>query len=335
MKRVLFAFGIAIVAAGTQVTFGQHGGNPFIDHSDTGETVHVLPAPAQIHNPHATEPTFAAPVPGLSVWPASYGSGNLQYHGGHQIPNAGFYAIYWNGGVANSPASVGSLANLQQQISAFAASFSSGHDYSGASTDDYTVIQQYGARDAISSKALSPALTSLGYFIDSQPAKPKLSDSQVQTYLAGLLGNHTVPTSTSVVYGIYFPSGMRISLQGGSSCSSFCGYHGHFTFNGQDIKYAVFPYTDCRACSLSPLRPADILTIVTSHEIREAVTDPDLDAWYDSSGNEADDKCAWHHLYQTAAGGFWVQPEFSNGGTTNGVTYPQLSAGVGACVVAK
>jgi len=40
-----------------------------------------------------------------------------------------------------------------------------------------------------------------------------------------------------------------------------------------------------------------------------------------------------------ANGGFWVQPEFSNGGTMTASgftqTYPQLSAGVGGCVVAR
>ena len=49
-------------------------------------------------------------------------------------------------------------------------------------------------------------------------------------------------------------------------------------------------------------------------EIREAVTDPDLSTWYDASGYEADDKCAWHNLYRTTNGGFVVQPEYSNGG---------------------
>ncbi len=72
-----------------------------------------------------------------------------------------------------------------------------------------------------------------------------------------------------------------------------------------------------------------MLTIVTSHEIREAVTDPDLDAWYDAAGYEADDKCAWHNLYQIhgiSRSGFWVQPEYSNGGTVTRsgftATYP-------------
>ena len=82
------------------------------------------------------------------------------------------------------------------------------------------------------------------------------------------------------------------------------------------IKYAVFPYLNCAACSLSGLTVADMMTIVMSHEIREAVTDPDLNAWYDASGYEADDKCAWHNLYRTTNGSFWVQPEYSNGGGT-------------------
>ena len=62
------------------------------------------------------------------------------------------------------------------------------------------------------------------------------------------------------------------------------------------------------------------------HELEEAVTDPDLNAWYDSAGYEADDKCAWHNLYQINNGSFWVQPEYSNGGTVTRsgftATYP-------------
>jgi hypothetical protein len=32
---------------------------------------------------------------------------------------------------------------------------------------------------------------------------------------------------------------------------------------------------------------------VMSHELEEATTDPDLNAWYDSNGAENADKCAW------------------------------------------
>ena len=32
---------------------------------------------------------------------------------------------------------------------------------------------------------------------------------------------------------------------------------------------------------------------IISHELEEAVTDPDLNAWYDRQGQENADKCAW------------------------------------------
>lgn len=346
MKRAVFAIGIATafaIMAGSRLLVGQGGGNPFTDRSDTGDIVHVLPGPASLRSPHDTVPTIAPLVPGLSVYKSSYGSGNLLNHGGREIPNAGFFAIYWNGTVANAGGTgVTSLgyANIQAQVSAFSALYSDGLDYSQSEAGaDYTVIQQYGTAQPISSAALSPVLTSLGYYIDTKATQSSISDSKIRSYLTGLFQRGTVPASANVIYGVYFPPGMKVTLQGGASCTSFCGYHGHFTYNGQDIKYASFPYTNCTGCLLSGFSVADMLTIVTSHEIREAVTDPDLNAWYDSSGYEADDKCAWHNLYQTANGGFWVQPEFSNGGTVTASgltqTYPQYSAGVGGCVVAK
>ncbi|HJZ73575.1 MAG TPA: hypothetical protein VKE51_17655 [Vicinamibacterales bacterium] len=299
MRRAVFVCAVVSLMAGGGIMSGQGGGNPFVDHSDTGETVHVLPAPASIHSPHATQPTDAPPHRGVSVFPASYGSGNLVNHGGRQIPFAGFFAIYWNGTVASTAGSQGQ-PNLRSEVQSFVTSFSTSADYS--------IITQYGAADAI-----SPVLAWAGDFVDSRAPQGSFSDSKVRSYIASLFNSGVVAADASTVYGVYFPSGMKITMQGGASCSAFCGYHGHFAYNGKDIKYAVFPYTDCRACSLPGKAVADMLTIVTSHEVREAVTDPDLDAWFDAAGYEADDKCAWHNLYQTASGHFWVQPEYSNG----------------------
>jgi hypothetical protein len=346
LRRRSWIYGATFVFIGLLVastrTAGQGGGHPFIDHSDNGETVHVLPPAASIRSPHDTAPTLAPRVPGLSVYAASYGSGQLVNHGGRQIANAGFFAVYWNGSVANAGgAGITSLgyATLQSQMSDFTRLFADSIDYTQSDPGaDYTVTQQYGVNGNISSAPLSPALTSLGYYIDSRATQSSINDSNVRSYLASLFQSGAVPVSTSVIYGVYFPAGMKVVLQGGS-CVSFCGYHGHFTYNNQDIKYASFPFLNCSACKLSGFSVADMMTIVTSHEIREAATDPDLNAWYDNAGYEADDKCAWHNLYQTQNGGFWVQPEFSNGGTITAsgftATYPQISAGKGGCVVAK
>ncbi|HET9833485.1 MAG TPA: hypothetical protein VFP91_17315 [Vicinamibacterales bacterium] len=346
-KRRLFVYGLTFVfvsgLVATTRLAGQGGGNAFVDHSDNGETLHVLPPAASVRSPRDTQPTIAPSVPGLSVYAPSYGSGNLTWHGGPQMNGAGFFAVYWNSSVANaSGKGVTSLGytTLQAELSDFVKLFADNADYSPSDASaDFTVVQQYGVSNNISSVPLSPVLTSLGYFVDNQPAQASISDAKLRSYLASVLDRGAVPVSTQVIYGIYLPPGMKVTLQGGASCRSFCGYHGNFAYNGKDIKYAAFPYLNCSACMLSGLSVADMMTIVTSHEIREAVTDPDLNAWYDGAGYEADDKCAWHNLYQTATGSFWVQPEFSNGGTVTAsgftATYPQLSPTAGACVVAR
>lgn len=341
MKRFAFALPAAALlafVAGSNVMVGQVGGDPFFAQSDRGETVHVLPPPAHIRSPQDSQPLVAPVTSGFSVYKASYGAGNLKNHGGHEIPNAGFFAVYWNSTVANAGGSgvtSQSYTTIQSQIAGFVSTFADGLNYSESDPNaDYTVIQQYGKTDSIAS-----SLNALGYYVDSRATVSTISDTQIQSYLAGLFAAGTVSPSSSMIYGVYFPAGTTVTLGSSSSCSNFCGYHSHFSYSGQDIKYAAFPYPNCTGCKLSTMTVADMLTIVSSHEIREAVTDADGSAWYDNAGYEADDKCAWHNLYQTANGGFWVQPEFSNGGTVTAsgftATYPQLSSRSGGCVVAK
>jgi hypothetical protein len=328
LKRYGWAAAVAVIACvATTRGMAQPPQNPFHDHSDTGEVVHVLPTPASIHSPRDTQPTFApAPNGETAVYPASYGSGTLTDHGGPEISNAEFRAIYWNSSVANSTATGGN-GTISSRLNAFISAFPSNQNWSNSPTDDYSIVQQYGSKNAI-----NPALPNMGYRVDTQATATKISDRGIQNYLASLFTSGAEQPSANRLFGVYFPHGMKITLQGGASCSSFCGYHSHFTYNGILVKYAVFPYTDCAACSVTGRTVADILTIVTSHEIREAVTDSLGTAWFDSQGYEADDKCAWHNLYQTTNGGFWVQPEYSNGGT---VTRSGFTANYGAtgCVV--
>lgn len=315
MKRLALAGVLVAVVGGTAFTFG----DPFFGRSDTGDIVHVLPPPAAIRSPHDTAPTFAPVTGQASVFPPSYGSGNLIDHGGLEIANAGFWAIYWNGFVAGSTATSLTTsthyATIAGQMLDFINNFPDNADYDGSATDDYEIVQQYG-----STAPVANTLTNFGVFVDSQATASNISDSGVRRYLASLFNSGKVQPYTNVIYGVYFPSGMRVTLSGGASCTSFCGYHSHFTYGatGMQIKYAVFPYPNCAGCKLASLTVGDMLTIISSHEIRESVTDPgdfNVNAWYDAAGYEADDKCAWHNLYQIASGGFWVQPEYSNGGS--------------------
>jgi len=204
MKRAAFVIAIASLAVSGPVTYGQGRGNPFIDHSDTGDTIHVLPAPASIHSPRDTQPTDAPR--GFATYPASYGSGNLINHGGHQIPFAVFFPIYWNDAVASSAGSQG-VSTLRTQVQNFVSDFSN--------RNDYTIITQYSSADTIDS-----TLAWVGDLVDSQPTQSSISDSKVRSYIAGLFNSGRINPDSHTVYGVYFPSGMKITTQGGTSCSA-------------------------------------------------------------------------------------------------------------------
>jgi hypothetical protein len=63
---------------------------------------------------------------------------------------------------------------------------------------------------------------------------------------------------------------------------------------------------------------------VTSHEWYEAITDATISAWYDSSGSEIGDKCAWTFsaCVNLSTSKWQLQQEWSN--AANG--------GVGGCI---
>ena len=91
-------------------------------------------------------------------------------------------------------------------------------------------------------------------------------------------------------------------------CSSYCGWHTYGTYSNTTLKYSFVgnPATQCPgSCSIqtsdSPNNSigADAMVSVIAHELEEATSDPQLNAWYDSSGYENADKC----LYAAKNGG--------------------------------
>ncbi|HET6909324.1 MAG TPA: hypothetical protein VFH54_08310 [Mycobacteriales bacterium] len=115
---------------------------------------------------------------------------------------------------------------------------------------------------------------------------------------------------------------------GTCSFSTFCAYHGDFSSAGQTVLYAAMPYagTDLSGCgtqgTASPNNDmdADAEISITSHELMETVTDPTLSAWFDSTGAEIGDKCAYTYGTTASNGSnitmngnpYIVQEEFSN-----------------------
>ncbi|MEI8380689.1 MAG: hypothetical protein WCJ09_11200 [Planctomycetota bacterium] len=113
-----------------------------------------------------------------------------------------------------------------------------------------------------------------------------VTDLQIVDYLATNINSAllTSPTS-STVYVVYVEPGVAIDDgSGATSINSFLGYHSSadITVTGgatKTVYYAVIPYPG--SPNPTPLSQnfdnvTDELTAVTSHEIAEAVTDPDL-----------------------------------------------------------
>ncbi len=137
--------------------------------------------------------------------------------------------------------------------------------------------------------------------------KTSISDSSIQTLIKGWIANGTIPKpNKNTLYFIYFDEHIIVSMGGGKSCSSFCGYHNDISGN---IFYAAMPYPSCAGC-LGGMNVRDALTGTSSHELAEAITDPiPGTGWYDDTNGEIGDLCGWRFKKMN---GYNIQLEWSN-----------------------
>jgi hypothetical protein len=124
-----------------------------------------------------------------------------------------------------------------------------------------------------------------------------LSDGDIQTIVSSALTSGRLPFDNS---GAYFVLTSQDVAESSGFCTQYCGWHTYGVLSGTNIKYAFVGNADrCpTACSAQQTSPngnvgADAMASVIAHELEEMVTDPNLNAWYDTRGYENADKCAW------------------------------------------
>jgi Phosphate-induced protein 1 conserved region len=126
-----------------------------------------------------------------------------------------------------------------------------------------------------------------------------LSDSRLKTTVSNAITSGALPNNPNGVYLVLTSSNIN---ETSGFCTQYCGFHTHATISGSDIKYAFVGNPDrcpsgCEIQTTGPNSPAtgvggaDGMIDVIAHEHFEAITDPDLNAWFDSSGEEDSDKC--------------------------------------------
>jgi hypothetical protein len=117
--------------------------------------------------------------------------------------------------------------------------------------------------------------------------------------------------------------------------AQFCAYHSYGTCNGVPVQFGFFFNVDgdagCDPRDTSGLHSQGLAALanVTGHELSEARTDPRNGGWWDNSGAENADKCAWTFgtpLLSFTNGSQWkIQGNWSNGAYTGGSGYPNGS----------
>jgi hypothetical protein len=239
--------------------------------------------------------------------PGGGGGQNISFHGGPVMTgNVNIVAIFWGPSWGGPPDS-----DIANQITRFFQNY--------GTTGEYNVITQYydGNGTFISSGTLGTTA-----FYDSSTPPNNVTDSDVQAEVTKYYSGHGGARSDTI-YEVFLPSTSYASFSTYTSCGGpnlyFCAYHGNFSTGprggGVDVKYSSMPYPSCGGCQWTGWTTAQNFDHFACHETREAVTDPDGNAWYDHRGYEADDKCAWSpapFLDPNTSTGFGYQYEWSN-----------------------
>ncbi|HEY0553791.1 MAG TPA: hypothetical protein VGG20_05955 [Thermoanaerobaculia bacterium] len=221
---------------------------------------------------------------------------NVTNHGGGVLAQARLVYIFWGP----------SFSNAASPDFAYAAALQAFRNQYGT-TPEYKTITQYGALQ-----------TSLGAgtadMFDTTAPPTNATDAKVQAEVTKYLTTHTYNSST--IYEVVIPSSSYSSSGRSTSCGgprlSYCAYHGSYTSSHGTTIYSIQPYPSCSGCTVSGWTAAQNEEHFICHETREAATDP-VNGWWDgTTGEEADDKCAWSPSPFIGTGGYGYQYEWSN-----------------------
>ena len=218
---------------------------------------------------------------------APTGANGILYHGGSVMtsPRNTAYFIWYGNWSNNSAPTI--LTNLMKNIGA---------------SPYFDINTTYTNR---AGTAITNALRFGGAINDSYSHGTTLDDAAVEAIVSDAVTGGKLPRNAN---GIYFVLTSADVMESSGFCSQYCGWHYYGTIAGTRLKYAFIGNPDqCpTACEVQTTSPngnagADGMASIISHELEETVTDPYVSAWFDSSGEENGDKCAWTFGTETTA----------------------------------
>jgi hypothetical protein len=212
--------------------------------------------------------------------PGGGGSPLMTYQGGKIMTTAHTYAIFWGTSWSSAPF----VSDKMTGLDAFYVGFN-GSTYAGTNTEYTGLGLQVGS-----------STNHFGHTVDATAAPtraPKTSAILAEVCKVAAGANSPAPNlDGNSYYAVY------TDLKRGSA--GYCAWHSYGTCNGTPVQFAFFfnldgdAGCDPRSTVAGVSQGLAALVNVSGHELSEALTDPaSPGAWYDSSGAENADKCAW------------------------------------------
>ena len=225
-------------------------------------------------------------------------AGQLVNHGGPYIISAKVVFIFWGPSFAGGGADNGYATTLQ----AFRNQF--------GTTPEYNVITQY------SGIVLSSLGSGTADWFDTTTPPTNVTDSTVHSEVNRYFSGGHGAFNSSTIYEVVIPRTSYSSSGSSTSCGgprlSYCAYHGSYNGASGTVKYSIEPYPSCSGRQVSGWSDVQDAEHFVCQETRETVTDP-VNGWWDgTTGEEADDKCAWSPTPFIGTGGYAYQYEWSN-----------------------
>ena len=269
-------------------------------------------------NPNKREPPILGPHWTRNVAHA-HGAGSnpdMTYHSGPILPSTTVKAIFWG---SSWPSYAGDeITGLDNWYKYVGTTKNGGGSSYQATVNEYT--------DA-AGQQVGTAITYQGHVVDGSSVPKHISTSAVLAEVCKEVPNPT----TNAYYPVYIdqPRGH----------AGYCAYHSWASCNGKPIEFGFFfkldgdPGCDPQSNVSGQSQGLQAIGNVTGHELSETRSDPRGNAWYDSSGAENGDKCAWTFggPYVTFLNGtHWkIQGNWSNYDYDHGSGYKNSSGEAG------
>jgi hypothetical protein len=269
------------------------GNSPYRVSGEMG-TVHIHPTPELSRQMKAQQGINALAV--------------LSYQGGPVMTGETLYAIFWIPATLQNGSPTTLSPKYQNVTKQFLTDYAD-HGLANNSSQYYalvgTVKKYFVGKGGLG-----------GTYVDTNPYPSSactdnvtpgncITDAQLQAEIKAVMTLKGWTPGLNKMFLVFTSKGEgSCSDSTSASCaySQYCAYHGFFGSTTTPTIYSNQPYADPSYC-YSPGTgqrapngdiPSDANVSIASHEIAEANTDPELNAWWDlANGYEIGDLCSW------------------------------------------